>query len=487
MQTSNQNIERKVLNLLLRFGEALDISLNLGLTADDFSTIKNKELFEILVDEYVNNNFVASDDLEHFINIVPYEDENEKKNTVVYLTKIYKLKVKIAGQVSEINIKMLPRYIDEMKRLSIVRRVISGVNRIQNVLLDEESDYRELMFALDEGLGNIIDNDKAVVRKSMSDAVKETIMELVDESENHSGIHLGINKDIDENAKIMTGYLTYIAGAPGIGKSAVLENIAVNLSEQGKKVLYVSLEMLINDNIKRIISMKQNIKTHKMQNPKLMDVDDWSKLDDLLSNDLFEEYGIMWLSQDNMTTADLRSEIEKNVRLYDIDVVLIDYYQLLKITTEYEMSDSVEIPMVSSDLRRMANKMYLNPAGQPKQVAIIALSQVVKDVERREDKRPTMQDLYYGGAKDARLVLGLFRDEYYHPNDTDKPNILEIGIIKSNNGIAGIWSDSYYELTTQKIRDLTDEEKELINSYDEDGDDEEYSDDYSEYDDEDEE
>lgn len=486
MKTSNTSAERKVLNLLLRFDKAIDMALSLGLNEEDFSTDKNQELFETIVDGYVNSNFVPSDDLEMFMDNIPYEDDAEKKETVIYINKLFTLKVKVAGQTSDINIKMLPKYIDILKALSVVRNIVVGMNKVQGVLMDEDSDYRDLVESVNTSFGTIMDRDSGVVRKTTKEAVNETIQELIDESEGNADIKLGLNKEIDENSKVMRGYVTYVLGAPGIGKSTVALNIGNNVASghggtmKRHKVLYVTQEMLINDNIKRIISMNHNIKSHKMQNPKLLDVNDWTKLDDILAKDFFEEYGIMWLTRDNMTVGELRNEIAKYVRLYDIDVVLIDYYQLLKYTNEYEMSESVEIPRVSGSLKNMAREAYLNPAGQPKQVAIIALSQVVKDVEKREDKRPFMNDMYYGGAKDARLVISIYRDEYYYPDDTDKPNIIEFGIVKQNNGIMGIWSDSYFDNSIQKIRDLTDEEKELYSNLDDDDDD--YED--EEYDDE---
>lgn len=474
MKVSNPNTEKKILNLLCRYSESIDMSLTYGLEVDDFSSGINQELFEYIVDGYVNSNFVPMDDLEDFIQIIQYDDENDKKETIVYLNKILKLKVKVAGMVTDVNIKMLPRYIDELKSLTIVRKIITGVNRVQGILMDTDSSHLELIQTVEDNLGSLFDKGNNVVRKSMKEAVRDTVQEIVDESEGRSGIRLGLNSDIDDNAKVMSGYLTYVAGAPGIGKSTALLNMVNNIAMDGHRALYITQEMNVNDNIKRIISFRQGIKSHKIQNPKLLDVDDWTKLDDVISKEIFDELGIYWLMQDGMTANDLRNEISKYVRLFDIDVVMIDYYQLIKWTTEYEMSEGIEIPRVSAALREMSKQYYINPAGQSKQIAIVALSQVVKDVERREDKRPTMNDLYYGGAKDARLVLALYRDEYYYPDETDKPNILEVGIVKQNNGIMNVWGNSYFDTSNQKIRDLTSEEQDLLFVESDEDDDEEY-------------
>ena len=76
-----------------------------------------------------------------------------------------------------------------------------------------------------------------------------------------------------------------------------------------------------------------------------------------------------------------------------------------------------------------------------------------------------MNDLYFGGYKDARLVIGIYRDEYYHPEDTTKPNVMEFGILKQNNGVMNEWVDAYYEANTFRVRPLTESEKELLMEY----------------------
>ena len=190
---------------------------------------------------------------------------------------------------------------------------------------------------------------------------------------------------------------------------------------------------------------------------------DWDIIEELAVEDVLADYGIYWLFRPDLTTSELKREITSHVRKYDIDLVIGDYYQLLQKDGYEDSPDSVTIPKVSKDLMKIASSFYTDPNGKRKMIAHVWLAQSNKEVVYRQDKRPTKDDIYFGGHRDARLVVGIYRDEYYD-DFTKKPGIIELGILKQNNGIANVWFDYKFEAQYQIIRELTDEEQEVLNS-----------------------
>jgi replicative DNA helicase len=468
MKTYDQNTERKILNLMLYNESAIELVLSIGLNTEDFAIERNQNFFNKMVDIYIEQAVAVGSDLDIIINRMEYDDEEDKKQCILSLTKLSKMKV---GDGDEVPMKLLPAYVKELKDLALVRRVVRGVQGITRCLNNENSKVEDLTSSVEQ-LNNVMLENDGVVRMNMKDAVNETVKELMDEAESDEKVKFYID-ELDEKAKILKGYLTYIAGSAGIGKSAEGLNLAFNITEHKGNVLYATNEMNIPDCVKKMIAMKEGINSQRLLNPKLLKAKDWKTIEQMLEDGELPSYNIYWSSKASMTVKELKSEIVRNVKLHDIDTVIIDYYQLLKLEKDSTLPESVEIPRVSNALKVMASEAYINPDGKLKKISIIALSQLVKTVEYRENKRPTMDDLYYGGAKDARLVIGLYRDEYYNPDTTTKPNIMEFGILKQNNGIMNEWVDTFFDYNTFKIRPLTEDEKELIAENTEDEDDEE--------------
>jgi replicative DNA helicase len=473
MKTYNSQTERKVLNLLLNHEGAIEIALSMNLLEEDFSIERHKLFYATIVDIYVEQTIAVGDDLDIIISKIDYEDDDDKKQSVLNLNKLQRLKL---ASGKPINIKYLQAYIKELKDLSLVRKVIRCTQNITKCLNTNGSTVEELMEAVNSFEEEIV-SDNTVVRMDMSQAINETVKEIVDDAEDDNNVRFYI-EELDEKAKILKGYLTYIIGAPGIGKSAVTLNLANNMSDNGVKVGYFTLEMNVPDCVKRIISIREGIYSQRMLNPKLLKSNDWKLIEKVLDEgNGLKTNNIFWVGKPDLSVYELRSEISRLVKIHDIDVVIIDYYQLLKMDSDSTLPESIEIPRVSNALKTIAGSYFVNPHGKLKKIFVIALAQVVKEVERREDKRPTMNDIYYGGAKDSRLVVSLYRDEYYYPEDTTKPNVIEFGIVKQNNGIMNEWVDAHFDVSTYEIRDLSEDEKSIIEeneSYDDEEDDDDY-------------
>lgn len=470
MKASNSSTEKKVLNLLLNNESAIEMCLSAGIVTDDFSIERHKYIYDAIVELYVSQTVSAGDDLDIIIPLILYDDEEDKKQTVLVLKKLQSLTLS-GGK--PIQFKFLPTYIKELKDLHTVRKIIRRTQMITNCLASETSTVDELI-EITSGMEEDVSGSDSIIRMDMPEAVESTIREIVEDAETDNNIKFFIS-ELDEIAKILKGYLTYVIGAPGIGKSAVTLNMASKMSDLGVRVGYFTLEMNVQDCVKRLISIREGIFSQRLINPKLMKNNDWKLIEKVLDDEGgLKTNNIFWRGKPDLSIAEFKAEVTRLVKVHDIDVVLIDYYQLIKWEADTSLPESVEIPRVSNALKTLAGQYYLNPYGKLKKIPFVALAQVNKDVERREDKRPTMNDIYYGGAKDARLVVGLYRDEYYYPDDTTKPDTIEFGIVKQNNGVMNEWVDAHFDSLTFDIRDLTDEEKSIIDeaSENEDDDDE---------------
>ena len=301
--------------------------------------------------------------------------------------------------------------------------------------------------------------------ETTKDAVKQTIEEIIEDSSKETLVRFNL-EGIDDYAKMESGYLTYIVGDTGLGKTTLSSNLVTACASNGLKILYINLETKTSDCIKKIISANcwldgNRIKYTRLINPTLLTDADWDILEDIAVNDRLSEMGIYWIHDTSMTTEELHRQISRAVRMYDIDVVIGDYYQLLLKEGYEDSPEGVVIPKVSKDLMKMAGERYMNADGKGKLLTHIWLAQSTKEIIYRQDKRPQKEDIYFGGQRDARLVLGIYRDEYYN-EDTKKPSVFEIGILKQNNGIANEWFDYMFEPQYQTIRDMTDEEKEIL-------------------------
>ena len=121
--------------------------------------------------------------------------------------------------------------------------------------------------------------------------------------------------------------------------------------------------MNIPDCVRRIISMKGNISSQKLTMPKLMKAKDWKAIEDMLEKGEIQSYGIHWLPSMDMDIPHLSTEIKRAVRLHDVDVVMIDYYQLLNFDNDQALPDGIRIPKVSRALNVLAGNLYMGPSG----------------------------------------------------------------------------------------------------------------------------
>lgn len=209
------------------------------------------------------------------------------------------------------------------------------------------------------------------------------------------------------------GDLVIIAGRPAMGKSALVANMALRLAKQGNPILFISLEMKADQISKRMIACLSSIHLTKLKNDKLTTQHEFEAFQNAIT--LADTLPITIEDNGGLTLPKLRYQIKRFVNKTKGKVVIIDYLQLIKHKTKGQRVDDVtEITNTLKDLAMEFN------------IVIIALSQLSRAVESRDDKRPMLSDLRESGSieQDASVVIFTFRPEYYlerqKPDDATK-------------------------------------------------------------------
>ena len=232
--------------------------------------------------------------------------------------------------------------------------------------------------------------------------------------------------------------LILIAARPSMGKTAFVLNVAQNVAfRSGKAVAIFSLEMSNEQLMNRLFAMESNVDAQRLRTGNMQDTD-WEKL--IEGAGVIGTSGLIIDDTPGISISELRSKCRKYKLEHGLDLVIIDYLQLMTGRTgRASESRQQEISDISRALKGLARELN---------VPVIALSQLSRAVERRDDKRPLLSDLRESGAieQDADVVMFLYRDEYYN-KDSEHKKEAEVIIAKQRNGPVGtvslVWLGEY--------------------------------------------
>ncbi|WP_124728570.1 replicative DNA helicase [Staphylospora marina] len=282
---------------------------------------------------------------------------------------------------------------------------------------------------------------------SIRDVLMESYEQIEAQHFNKTGIS-GIPTGFVDFDKMTSGLkgseLIILAARPSMGKTAFALNLAQNVAvRQGKTVAIFSLEMSASQLVMRMLASEGNIDAQAFRTGNL-DEEDWEKLTMAMS--ALSEAPVFIDDTPGVTVFDIRAKLRRLQAEHGLDLVVIDYLQL--ITGRGRESRQQEISEISRSLKLMAREF---------DVPIIALSQLSRAVEQRQDKRPMLSDLRESGSieQDADMVCFLYRDDYYN-EESEKKNIAELIIGKQRNGPVGkvelLFLKNYAKFLSLEIR-----------------------------------
>jgi len=383
------------------------------LQVNDFYNQEHRKIFSCIVN-LVNDN-------------VPFDvvTINEKANTdndksfSTYLSEI------INQTPSAANIKA---YANIVREQSILRQLISVSNNLIEKSRDGGIDSKALLDEAEQKIFNISEESLKANNgfQNINDLVKESleqIEERAEKGESITGVATGFSEFDNKTTGLQGGDLIIVAGRPSMGKTSFAMNLSEYASLKNDAVTAIfSMEMSGTQLSTRLISSMGRINQQKIRTGKLTD-EDWPRLTNAVA--LLSKANIFIDDTPALTPTDIRARARRLKREKGLDLIVIDYMQLMQLTNNSE-NRATELSEISRSLKALAREL---------DVPVVALSQLNRSLENRTDKRPIMSDLRESGAieQDADLIAFIYRDEVYNEDSADKGKA-EIIIAKQRNG-----------------------------------------------------
>lgn len=314
-------------------------------------------------------------------------------------------------------------------RLVKDKSVLRSAVRILGTLKDNAHtthDAEDYIKELEEGLFNLLEETDISAPKKVSDIIGNVVDELCSDTET-SGVSTGYYELDDMLGCLHNGEMTVVAGRPSMGKTVlgvnILEHVACKLD---KPVAMFSIETSAATLITRMLVSKSGVDSYKIKNL----ANDHEKATVASAGSEYIDSNIWIDDSGRLSTIELRTKARRLKKQHDIQLIVIDYLQLM--TSPGCESRQVEVTAISREVKALAKEL---------DIPIIVLSQLNRGNEARIDKRPMMSDLRESGAieQDADAIILLHREDYYKRNDPDyTPNDEgELIIAKQKNGPTG--------------------------------------------------
>jgi len=327
----------------------------------------------------------------------------------------------------------------ELKEL-YAKRILFNISSNINAMLIDGADVNTIRGVIDaesDTLDSKVDSNNEVV--SIASVFDSTISLLEQNAgkAKFSGVDTG-SRQLNYSLGGWQAGMIVIAARPSAGKTIVGLDFAKVAGMSGKNVLLLSLEMPKESLMNRFISSEASEFTYADLGAYRLSQDDINKIKDSDATNL-KRLPIYFYDSDNRDINYLSSIVISECRKHKIDIVIIDYIQLIRDNQIKDQSDFAQVSSVSTKIQRLTRKLN---------IPIICLSQLSRTVESRNDKRPQLSDIRSSGniEQDASIVIGLYRPHYYAltearangtPEPTEIDTTLEFVILKNRNGMTG--------------------------------------------------
>ena len=392
------------------------------LSADMFFSEANKRIFEAI--KSLHQNKIPLDS-------ATVKNEIEKKGSINGIGGIEYLSDVIDSVISAANIDY---YIDIVRDKALRRKLIDTTNAITTNAYNEEEDTNDLIDDAEKKIFSVTKMRKAGEFKTIGEVIRSTQEELERLAKNKAEI-TGIPSGFYDLDKLTSGFhereLIIIAARPAMGKTAFGLNLAVNAAKSTNKAVAIfNMEMSAEQLAMRMISAAGGIEQNKLRTGRL-EHNDWKKVNEAMSE--LGETNLYIEDSSGMTISEIRAKCRRLATNGNgLAMIVIDYLQLISGSAKYEGNRQQEVSEISRSLKTMAMEL---------QVPVIALAQLSRSVELRENKRPIMSDLRESGSieQDADIVAFLYRDDYYNKpaSESTDVSVTELIIGKHRSGGTG--------------------------------------------------
>lgn len=321
-------------------------------------------------------------------------------------------------------------YAEIVEEKAVLRRLIQTATTIVTEGYSSEGDLADLLNNAEKNILAVSKNVKAGSFKNIQDVLVEAHDHIVSMFQSQGDI-TGIPSGFPDLDRMTAGFqkndLIIVAARPSVGKTAFALNIAQSVATKTDETVAIfSLEMGAEQLVMRMLCAEGNLDAQRMRTGKLT-AEDWGKLSLALGS--LANSKVFIDDTPGIKVSDIRNKCRRLAQEHGLGMILIDYLQLIQGSGNSRENRQQEVSEISRTLKEIAREL---------QVPVIALSQLSRGVESRQDKRPIMSDIRESGSieQDADIVAFLYRDDYYE-KETEKKNIIEIIIAKQRNGPVG--------------------------------------------------
>ncbi|HLS07763.1 replicative DNA helicase [Lentibacillus sp.] len=413
----NIEAEQAVIGAIFLEPEALSSAAE-RLMPDDFYRASHQRIFETMLKLTDKGEPI---DLVTVTTSLTNEKKLDEVGGVAYLSDL------AASVPTAANIVYYSKIVEEK---ALLRRLIRTATDIVTSGFTNEDDVEEVLNQAEKRILEVSSQKNTGAFKPIKDVLID-VYDNIEQLHNHDGDVTGIPTGYRDLDQITSGFqrndLIIIAARPSVGKTAFALNIAQNVAiNTDENVAIFSLEMGADQLVSRMLCAEGNIDAQRLRTGKL-EADDWSKLTMAMGS--LSNAGIYIDDSPGIRVSEIRSKCRRLKQEHGLGMILIDYLQLIQGSGNSRENRQQEVSEISRALKALARELN---------VPLIALSQLSRGVEARQDKRPMMSDLRESGSieQDADIVGFLYRDDYYD-QESEKQNIIEIIISKQRNGPVG--------------------------------------------------
>lgn len=417
MPPQNIEAEQAVLGAIFLEPQSL-ISAQEVLMPEDFYRSAHQRIFDVMISLSDKGKAI---DLVTVTEELAAMKELEDVGGISYLTDL-------AGFVpTAANLEYYAHIVEEK---SLLRRLIRTATTIAQDGYAREDEVENLLAEAERNIMEVANRKNTSAFHSMKDVLVRTYdnIEILNSSQGDiTGIATGFNELDRMTAGFQRNDLIIVAARPSVGKTAFALNIAQNVATKtGENVAIFSLEMGAEQLVMRMLCAEGNINAQNLRTGALTD-EDWRKLTMAMGS--LSNAGIYIDDTPGVRVQDIRAKCRRLKQEHGLGMILIDYMQLIHGTGKPGENRQQEVSEISRSLKGLAREL---------EVPVIALSQLSRGVESRQDKRPMMSDLRESGSieQDADIVAFLYRDDYYD-KESENQNTIEIIIAKQRNGPVG--------------------------------------------------
>lgn len=443
-RTAPQNIEaeKSVIGSMLMDKDAIEAASGI-LTKEDFYSKQYGIMFEAIKECY------RSLENEGTVDIVTVQEQLAKDGAPASMQNVDFLRSLYDACPTSVNIKAYAQIVHDK---AVQRKLIKTCGEISQLCYDDNDSTEEILAETETRMFELLKTGTSSELVSIEDVAIEVYKRIQKASLSKDHI-TGLPSGFTDLDNMTTGFqpsdFILIAARPSMGKTAFVLNILEYVAiKKNRPAMFFSLEMSSEQLVNRLFAMDSGIDSQSLRTGRLTD-NDWDRLLDTANR--VGGSNIFIDDTPGITVAELRSKARKVKLEHGLDLIIIDYLQLMSGSGKRNGDNrQQEVSEISRSLKALAREL---------DCPVISLSQLSRAVESRENKRPMLSDLRESGAieQDADLVMFLYRDEYYHP-DSDKKGEAELIIAKQRNGPIGTVELNWQSDTTR----FTGKEKNFI-------------------------